>query len=74
MATVQPIVGPAVEVPYDHIVVAPGSVSRTLPIPGLREQAVGFKTIGEAIFLRNSVLDRLDVAATTTTRRPGGGR
>jgi NADH:quinone reductase (non-electrogenic) len=65
VATVQPIVGPAVEVPYDQIVVVPGSVSRTLPIPGLREHAVGFKTIGEAIWLRNHVLDRLDVAATT---------
>jgi NADH dehydrogenase len=65
-ATVMPIVGPAREVSYDHIVVVPGSVSRTLPIPGLRENAVGFKTIGEAIYLRNKVLDRLDVAATTT--------
>jgi NADH dehydrogenase len=72
VATVQPIVGPAREVSYDHIVVAPGSVSRTLPIPGLREHAIGFKTIGEAIYLRNHVLERLDVAATTTdpqTRR-----
>src|SRR3954470_14549769 len=58
-AIVQPIIGPAVEVPYDHIIVAPGSVSRTLPIPGLREQAVGLKTIGEAVLLRNSVLGRL---------------
>src|SRR5690349_20090741 len=66
VATVQPIVGPPVEVAYDDIVVAPGSVSRTLPIPGLREHAVGFKTIGEAIYLRNHVLERLDVAATTT--------
>ena len=72
VATVAPIIGPAVDVPYDHIVVAPGSVSRTLPIPGLREHAVGFKTIGEAIWLRNHVLDRLDIAATTVdteTRR-----
>jgi NADH:ubiquinone reductase (H+-translocating) len=72
VATVQPIVGPPVEVPYDIIVVAPGSVSRTLPIPGLREHAVGFKNIGEAIWLRNHVLERLDVAATTVdpaTRR-----
>jgi NADH dehydrogenase len=71
-ATVQPIVGPPREIGYDHIVVAPGSVSRSLPIPGLREQAVGFKTIGEAIYLRNKVLEQLDVAATTTdpeTRR-----
>lgn len=64
-ATVQPVVGPARRLDYDHIVVAPGSVSRTLPIPGLREQAVGFKTLGEAIWLRNRVLERLDVAAAT---------
>lgn len=64
--TVQPIVGPARQVSYDHIVVAPGSVSRTLPIPGLAEHAIGFKTMGEAIYLRNHVLSRLDVAATTT--------
>ncbi|MFY1687788.1 NAD(P)/FAD-dependent oxidoreductase [Plantactinospora sp. WMMB782] len=71
-ALVQPIIGPAREIGYDHIVVAPGSVSRTLPIPGLAEQGIGFKTIGEAIYLRNHVLDRLDVAAATTdpeTRR-----
>lgn len=72
VATVEPIVGPAREVGYDHIIVAPGSISRTLPIPGLRDHAVGFKTIGEAIWLRNHVLDLLDVAATTVdpqTRR-----
>jgi len=65
-ATVEPVVGPPLEIGYDHIVIAPGSVSRTLPIPGLREQAVGFKSLGEAIWLRNRVLERLDVAAATT--------
>ena len=64
-ATLQPVVGPPRELGYDHIVVAPGSVSRTLPIPGLREHAVGFKTMAEAIWLRNRVLERLDVAAAT---------
>jgi NADH:ubiquinone reductase (H+-translocating) len=71
-ATVQPIIGPPLEIEYDQIIVAPGSVSRTLPIPGLREHGIGFKTIGEAIYLRNHVLDRLDVAAATSdseTRR-----
>jgi len=34
VATVAPIVGPPVEVPYDIIVVVPGSVSRTLADPG----------------------------------------
>ena len=63
--TVRPIDGPVKEIGYDHIVVAPGSVSHTLPIPGLRERGIGFKTIGEAIYLRNHILDRLDIAATT---------
>ncbi|MFI5890730.1 NAD(P)/FAD-dependent oxidoreductase [Actinoplanes sp. NPDC051513] len=63
--TIQPIDGPSTEMTYDHIIVAPGSVSRTLPIPGLRERGIGFKTIGEAIYLRNHILDRLDVAAVT---------
>jgi NADH:ubiquinone reductase (H+-translocating) len=68
-ATVQPVAGPSRRVHYDHIVVAPGSVSRTLPIPGLREQAVGFKTMAEAIYLRNRVLEHLDVAEATGDER-----
>jgi NADH dehydrogenase len=50
---------------YDLLVMAPGSIARTLPIPGLAEVGIGFKTIGEAIFLRNHVLSRLDFAASS---------
>ncbi|QSB14127.1 NAD(P)/FAD-dependent oxidoreductase [Natronosporangium hydrolyticum] len=64
-ATVQMADGPTRQLRYDDLVLAPGSVSRTLPIPGLREHAVGFKTLGEAIWARNRVLERLDVAAAT---------
>src|SRR4051812_8489072 len=53
------------ELGYDQIVLAPGSVVRTLPIPGLAEVGVGFKTIGEAVYLRNRVLERMDLAAST---------
>ncbi|RFS84698.1 NAD(P)/FAD-dependent oxidoreductase [Actinomadura spongiicola] len=49
---------------YDMLVVALGSVSRTLPIPGLADCGIGFKTIEEAIFLRNHVLHQLDIAAS----------
>ena len=49
----------------DVLVVAPGSVARTLPIPGLAEHGIAFKTIGEAIYLRNHVLARLDAADAT---------
>ena len=50
---------------YDILVLTPGSTSRVLPIPGLAEHGIGFKTVQEAIYLRNRVLSRLDVAAET---------
>jgi NADH dehydrogenase len=61
---VEPTEGPAYDLDYDQLVVALGSVARTLPIPGLAEHGLGFKQIEEAISLRNFVLDRLDVAAS----------
>jgi NADH dehydrogenase len=64
-ATIQPGEGEAYEFSYDLLVVCPGSVSRLLPIPGLAECGIGFKTIGEAIYLRNHVLSCLDLAAST---------
>src|SRR5207237_6908703 len=53
------------DVGYDVLVVGAGSRSRVLPLPGLKEHAIGFKTVEEAIFLRNRGLSRLDVAAET---------
>ena len=49
---------------YDIVVLAPGSRSRVLPVPGLAEHGIGFKTVQEAIYLRNHVLAQLDVAAS----------
>ncbi len=66
VATVAPVEGPSQELSYDVVVVSPGSVVRTLPIPGLAEQGIGFKTVAEAIYLRNHVLSRLDYAASVT--------
>jgi len=63
--TVELAAGHVTTVGYDVLVVAPGSVARTLPIPGLAECGIAFKTVGEAIYLRNHVLSRLDAAATT---------
>jgi NADH:ubiquinone reductase (H+-translocating) len=57
--------GPERRIPYDVLVMAPGSTSRVLPIRGLAEHGIGFKTVTEAIYLRNRVLSQLDVAATT---------
>ncbi|MDF5755861.1 NAD(P)/FAD-dependent oxidoreductase [Spongiactinospora sp. TRM90649] len=61
----KPHLGDSYEIGYDILVVAPGSVSRILPIPGLAEWGIGFKTIEEAIHLRNHILGRLDLAAST---------
>jgi NADH dehydrogenase len=56
---------------YHDLVVALGAISRTLPVPGLAEHAFGFKTLPDAIQLRNHVLRRLEVAsaAPNETRR-----
>ncbi len=50
---------------WDRLVVALGSVSRMFPVPGLAEHAVGFKTLAEAIHLRNHVLEQLELADAT---------
>ncbi|HEX3789536.1 MAG TPA: NAD(P)/FAD-dependent oxidoreductase [Pseudonocardiaceae bacterium] len=65
MVTVEAIDGHVEEIGYDVLVVALGSIARLLPIPGLVEHGIAFKTVGEAIFLRNHVLSRMDLAAST---------
>ena len=47
---------------YENLVLSLGAVARILPIPGLAEYALGFKSLAEAIHLRNHVLTRLEVA------------
>ncbi|HEY1357443.1 MAG TPA: NAD(P)/FAD-dependent oxidoreductase [Thermoleophilaceae bacterium] len=54
--------GRAEAIRYDQLVLALGSVSRVLPIPGLAEHGVGFKGLAEAIALRNRVISNLEVA------------
>jgi NADH:ubiquinone reductase (H+-translocating) len=54
------------ELRYDQLIVALGSTSRTLPIPGLAEHALGFKTLSEAIALRNRLVESLEQAEIET--------
>lgn len=49
---------------FDQLVVALGSVSRVLPIPGLKEYGIGCKSIADAIAVRNGVLRTLEIAET----------
>ncbi len=54
--------GGAGDLPYDRLLLAPGSVTRLLDIPGLAEHAIGLKTVTEALYLRDHVLGRLETA------------
>lgn len=51
--------------PYDQLLLSLGSVSRVLPIPGLAQHAVGFKSLADAIYLRNHVVETLEEANAT---------
>jgi NADH dehydrogenase len=59
-------VGPA-EIHYERLVIALGAVARTLPIPGLAEHGLGFKSLADAIYLRNHVLRQLELAEAALT-------
>ena len=59
---IETVDGRDAELGYDHLILALGSVARTLPVPGLAEHAVGFKTIAEAISLRNRVIQSFEIA------------
>ena len=47
---------------WRELVLALGAVPRTLPIPGLSEHGLSFKTLADAINLRNHVLHQLETA------------
>jgi NADH dehydrogenase len=64
MVEIETELGP-VDVEYGDLVLALGSVARTLPIPGLADHGLGFKDLADAIHLRNHVLRRLEAAAAT---------
>ena len=53
------------EIRYDHFLTAVGSVSRSLPVPGLDRHAIGFKSLADAIWLRNHMVESLERANAT---------
>ena len=62
VVTVETTHADSFEVAYEQLVLAPGAVTRTFPVPGLAEHAVGFKDLADAIRLRNRVLRELEAA------------
>ena len=56
VATVTPEDGEPFEVEYDELVLTAGAVSRTFPIPGVADVAIGLKTIEEAAAVRDRLI------------------
>ncbi len=65
--TVRGVDGTVRQIPYDHLVFALGSTTRMpASVPGLAERAIGFKTLAEAIHLRNRLLRNLEIGDATS--------
>jgi NADH:ubiquinone reductase (H+-translocating) len=56
-----------VELPYEHLVLATGSTTNYYGNESIRAHALGLKDLGEALQLRNHVLECLERAANATT-------
>ena len=65
LATVTDVKGRTLVIGYQTLVLAPGSVPSIFPIPGLIEHAHGFKSLPDAIWLRNRLLAQLEAAEST---------
>jgi len=52
------------EMPYDHLVMALGSITNFYNLPGLAERALTMKSLGDAIHLRNRLIAHLEEADT----------
>jgi NADH dehydrogenase len=64
-AVAEDLTGTQHELSWKYLVVSPGSVPTVVAVPGLVEHAVGFKTLADAIWLRNRVLRQLETADAT---------
>jgi NADH:ubiquinone reductase (H+-translocating) len=52
--------------PYDHVVIACGAESNLSIIPGMTEQAFGFKVMRDAVDLREHIVRRMEQAEAAT--------
>ena len=62
--TIEPNDGDAFDFSYDHIIITTGSVSRTFPIPGVADNAIGMKNIEEAVAVRDRMVANFEKAAS----------
>jgi NADH dehydrogenase len=50
---------------YDRLLLTVGSVNKLLPIPGVGEHAHGFRSLPEAMYLRDHITRQIELAAAT---------
>jgi NADH:ubiquinone reductase (H+-translocating) len=55
--------GASGQVGYDRLILTSGSVNKLLPIPGVADYAHGFRSIAEAMYLRDHIIRQLELAA-----------
>jgi NADH dehydrogenase len=53
---------------YDQLVIALGSVNKLLPIPGVADHAHGFRSLAEAMYLRDHLLRQIELADLSEDR------
>ncbi|MBW8707115.1 NADH dehydrogenase [Streptomyces sp. MBT84] len=61
---VRPTAGDDRPLRYDILVITAGAVTRTFPIPGVAEQAIGLKHVEEAVAIRDRLMTAFDQAAS----------
>ena len=54
------------QVSYDRLILTVGSVNKLLPIPGIADYAHGFRSIAEAMYLRDHIIRQLELASVAT--------
>lgn len=59
---------------WDRLVLTPGSVTRLFDIPGLATYARGLKSTAEALYLRDHVLEQLELACLDEDGQTARGR
>ena len=56
---------------YDRLILTVGSVNKLLPIPGITDYAHGFRTIAEALYLRDHIIRQLELTTRLARTLPG---
>ena len=57
------------ELPYEHLVLACGTLANLDIVPGMAEHGIALKTLGDALYLRNRMIERLEQAALEDDRQ-----